>query len=96
MEKIEKKITEYLLSNSCRPSLSGFNVLVDVIALSADDPSLKCADLFSEYAKNHDGMTEKSAYHAARYCIDNSLAPDMGVYRFIKGAALYIGQTLPL
>ena len=95
-KKESDMIKEYLLSCSCRPSLSGFYVLQHVVGISVKNPSLKCSELFKKFAMSKAGhnMTEKSSYHAAKYCIDNSLAPDRGVYQFIKSAALFLEDSL--
>ena len=82
-----QKIKKYLLSDSCKPSVSGFNVLMHVIELSKEHPDLSCQDLFKMYAEENN-TKYMAAYHAARYCLDNSLSAEKSVNQFIRASTL--------
>lgn len=99
--KRRAQIIKYLTEKGCSPSLSGFNVLLDVISLSCDNNELGCQELFNEYSrliletseadssmKQVERNHSASAYKAAHYCITKSDSKTKKVYNFIKTGAL--------
>ncbi len=90
----KKKISAYLLTNRCNPSLKGFDILVDLISLSVEEPDLNKSQLFSRYVSEHEGISENAAYRAVKYLLDGSLCSEKRVYAMIKTVSLQMRAML--
>lgn len=99
-------VKKYLTDAGCMPGYSGYDVLMSVILLQVDDPSLNCTELFAAYATAHpvvkgqsrtDGWWRK-AYKRARYCFLNSAgsAGYAGVYSFIRQVSSDVRHELSI
>ncbi len=84
-------ISAYLDAMGFKAKLSGYNILISVIAYMMDHSSVSQRELFKKYARCLlETSTEsmwRAYYRAARYCFLNSLAPSPSFWDFLYDTA---------
>ena len=93
------QIMDYLDRNGCQPSQKGYQYLVGLISLLADNPSLNCNELLSEYCDSVLGKKDKNeawrVYRACRYTLHTSMgSKTYKPYSFIISGVMSLGEVI--